>query len=64
MTILVCAAKSELTVFVFSLLLFMSGGLGDWSASGCQVAAIDDEQSTVHCQCTHLTNFAILLVRP
>eukprot|EP00117_Sycon_ciliatum_P029197 scpid7922/ scgid2430/ Latent-transforming growth factor beta-binding protein 4 len=37
-------------------------GLGDWSSNGCRVVLVNRTSSTVHCQCNHLTNFAILLV--
>ena len=36
-------------------------GLGDWSPVGCSYQGI--EKGVVKCHCTHLTNFAILMVR-
>ncbi|XP_071959452.1 adhesion G-protein coupled receptor G6-like [Antedon mediterranea] len=34
-------------------------GFGDWSEEGCTRVNVDDE-SGITCQCTHLTNFAVL----
>ncbi|XP_071957584.1 adhesion G-protein coupled receptor G6-like [Antedon mediterranea] len=34
-------------------------GFGDWSKEGCTRVNVDDE-SSITCQCTHLTNFAVL----
>ena len=36
-------------------------GVGDWSPAGCSFQGIED--GIVTCHCTHLTNFAILMVR-
>ena len=33
----------------------------DWSTEGCQI--LEQDNSSVTCQCDHLTNFAILMVR-
>ena len=38
-----------------------NNGLGDWSPAGCSFEGIED--GIVTCHCTHLTNFAILMVR-
>ncbi|XP_071817466.1 uncharacterized protein [Apostichopus japonicus] len=37
------------------------GGRGNWSTDGCRLANFDPELNTVMCECTHLTNFAVLL---
>ncbi|XP_048581791.1 uncharacterized protein LOC5519041 isoform X1 [Nematostella vectensis] len=36
-----------------------NGGMGDWSAEGCQLEGIYNH--TVVCQCDHMTNFAALV---
>lgn len=36
-----------------------AGGKGNWTTDGCAMASNDD---VVMCNCTHLTNFAILVV--
>ena len=42
------------------LLIFFTGGFGNWLDRGCWV--MDETNQTVTCGCDHLTNFAILLV--
>ena len=37
-----------------------ASGAGDWSSEGCTL--VSDEDNEAVCHCTHLTNFAILLV--
>ena len=37
-------------------------GLGNWSDSGCTLASHDIDTGKVQCNCSHLTNFAILVV--
>ena len=34
---------------------------GGWSTDGCLLASIDNDTSTVRCECNHLTNFAVLV---
>ena len=38
-----------------------SGGKGNWSSNGC--TTVDDGSGVIKCNCTHLTNFALLVVR-
>ena len=40
---------------------FISGGVGDWVEDGCSLA--DETDGVVTCECNHLTNFGILVVR-
>ena len=44
-------------------LLCISGG-GDWTTDGCKIINSEsvDDTNTVKCNCTHLTNFAVLVV--
>ena len=39
---------------------FLLDGYGEWSSLNCQVA--EENDTSVVCECNHLTNFAILLV--
>ena len=41
------------------------GGMGNWTADGCitHVRQSNQVASNIECQCFHLTNFAILVVR-
>lgn len=45
-----------------------AGGIGNWTSVGCTTADVIDESADgdemliVTCRCTHLTNFAILVV--
>ena len=36
---------------------------GNWSVEGCSLASEDVETGEVTCECDHLTNFAVLVVR-
>ena len=40
----------------------MYTGLGNWSEDGCKRAMMNNVTGEVKCSCTHLTNFAILVV--
>ena len=40
-----------------------SDGLGDWSSNGCRLVRDNATEDSVTCECNHLTNFALLLVR-
>lgn len=37
-------------------------GLGSWSSEGCTTLTAHSNDDIVECHCTHLTNFAILVV--
>ncbi len=37
-------------------------GRGNWVPDGCVVAVMDENSGEVTCYCTHLTNFALLVV--
>ena len=37
-------------------------GQGNWNSDGCMLISFDDSTGIVECQCTHLTNFACLVV--
>ena len=41
-------------------MLYYTDGEGNWTSEGC--TTIDDGSGVIHCNCTHLTNFAILVV--
>ena len=41
-------------------MLCYTDGQGNWTSEGC--TTIDDGSGVIHCNCTHLTNFAILVV--
>ena len=36
-------------------------GVGDWSSNGCNFKGMENDR--VVCECTHLTNFAVIMVR-
>ena len=36
-------------------------GLGNWSESGCTLADYDINTGKIQCNCSHLTNFAVLV---
>ena len=36
-------------------------GVGDWSSDGCNFMGMENDR--VVCECTHLTNFAVIMVR-
>ena len=40
-----------------------AGGEENWTTEGCVTTAVSDD-GVVTCECNHLTNFAILVVRP
>ena len=35
---------------------------GNWSAMGCTVLSVDEDNEVVVCGCSHLTNFGVLVV--
>ncbi|XP_071818157.1 uncharacterized protein [Apostichopus japonicus] len=37
------------------------GGRGNWSTDGCKLGGYDPERNLIMCECTHLTNFAVLM---
>lgn len=37
--------------------------LADWKDDGCSTKLSESNNSTVHCECNHLTNFAIIAVQ-
>ena len=43
-----------------SVRVFVIDGRGDWTPEGCET--IDDGTGVIQCNCTHLTNFAVLVV--
>ena len=55
------AGTDETTACVFWNFTAGKSGLGNWSSVGCSYQGIVD--GVVTCHCTHLTNFAILMVR-
>ena len=36
---------------------------GNWSVEGCRLASENEQTGEVICECDHLTNFAVLVVR-
>lgn len=42
----------------------LASGHGDWSSEGCETISGSEENngSIIECHCSHLTNFAVLLV--
>ena len=42
--------------------IFIAADRGNWTAEGCKVGTVDEETGLITCECTHLTNFAILVV--
>jgi len=42
--------------------MFFAAGRGNWSAEGCTAVDINQETGLITCNCTHLTNFALLVV--
>ncbi len=38
----------------------ITGGRGNWTTNGCKLES--DKDGVVTCSCSHLTNFAVLLV--
>ena len=51
---------------VYYALSPVSDGRGNWSTFGCNLTSVEEEGETgiATCSCNHLTNFAILVVRP
>ena len=41
-------------------MLCYTDGEGNWTSEGC--TTIDDGSGVIQCNCTHLTNFAVLVV--
>ncbi len=41
--------------------LCLYAGLGNWSDSDCTLTRLDRDTGEVQCNCSHLTNFAILV---
>ncbi len=39
-------------------------GGGNWSTNGCELVSYNKSTGEVQCKCSHLTNFAILVVSP
>ena len=50
-----------MTVECGLLMFCCSGGKGNWSSNGC--TTVDDGSGVIKCNCTHLTNFGLLVVR-
>ena len=51
------------TISVMFACLPSSDGLGGWSPEGCDIVINESDSSVVMCSCSHLTNFAVLVVR-
>ncbi len=41
--------------------VYIDGG-GNWSTKGCELVSYSGSTGEVECKCSHLTNFAILVV--
>ncbi len=42
--------------------MHLISGRGNWTTVGCDVKSVNNDTGEVTCNCSHLTNFAILVV--
>lgn len=48
---------------MYNQLLVLTDHRGNWTETGCNLTALNEENGTATCSCNHLTNFAVLVVR-
>ena len=55
--------KSETFIYLVTRMeIMLSTGHGNWTDRGCSLKLQDNITGEVQCMCSHLTNFAILVV--
>lgn len=57
---LLLMVSQDALITIHTIIIFYADGFGDWSTENCTVKA--DNATLVVCECTHFTNFAMLLV--
>ena len=57
-----CNALYNLDLDIVNIIhiILSKGGAGNWTSEGCET--VSSEGGVVSCHCSHLTNFAILVV--